>query len=161
MRIKTFCPKGTKPPKGWMVFPERDVWHRKVRIICSDECLCSVKSPRRLIDLCLVLKKICAQHVFCALGISYILMSMEAPRRQRLLFAAPCPPYLGWCQEETGHGVDTDGDAAAVMMMVVVMVKIMTPSLEAGLFLKKRRRWGGRNSINYQRRDLSDRWRLG
>lgn len=155
MRIKTFC------PKGWLVFPERDVWHWKVRIICSDECLCSVKAPRRLIDLCLVLKKICAQHVLCALGISYILMSMEASRRQTLLFAAPCPPYLGWCWEETGHGVDAAAAAAAVMMMTVVMVKIMTPSLEAGLFLKKRGRWGGRNSMNYQRRDSSDRWRLG
>lgn len=153
MRIKTFC------PKGWMVFPERDVWHRKVRIICSDECLCSVKAPRRLIDLCLVLKKICAQHVLCALGISCILMSMEAPRRQRLLFAAPCPPYLGWCPEETGHGAAAA--AAAVMMRTVVMVKIMTPSLEAGLFLKKRGRWGGRNSINYQRRDSSARWGPG
>ena len=144
MRIKTFY------PKGWMVFPERDIWHRKVRIICSDECLCSVKAPHRLIDLCLVLKKICAQHVLCALGISYILMSMEVPRRQRLRFAAPCPPYLGWCQEETGHGVDAAAAAAAaaVMMVTVVMVKTVTPSLEAGLSLKKRGRWGGRNSIN-------------
>lgn len=77
-----------------MVFQERDVWHQKVRIICSDECLCSVKAPCRRIDLCFTLKKICAQHVLRALGISYILMSMEAPRRQRLPFAALSPTTL-------------------------------------------------------------------
>lgn len=78
-----------------MVFRERAVWHQKVRITCSDECLCLVKIPRRLIDLCLVLKKIYAQHVLCVLGPSYILMSMEAPRRQRLPCAALSPPNLG------------------------------------------------------------------
>lgn len=53
--------------------------------------VCSVKTPCRLIDLCLVLKKICAQYVLYALGISYILMSVEAPRRQRLPFPALFP----------------------------------------------------------------------
>lgn len=62
-----------------MVFQERNVWHQKVRIICSDEC--SVKIPCRLIDLRLVLKKICAQLMLCTLGISYILVSAEVPTR--------------------------------------------------------------------------------
>lgn len=74
---KTFCPEGR------MVFQERDVWCQKVRIICSNKCPCSVKSPHRLTDLCLAPQKICAQHMLCALGISYISMSTEAPRRWR------------------------------------------------------------------------------
>lgn len=76
----------------------------------------SVRNPCRLIDLYLVLKEICAQHELCALGISSMLMSMEAPR---LPFAVLSPTILGQCQEKAG----------ALVMMLMMTIKIMTPFL--------------------------------
>lgn len=130
-----FSRKGCLAPKGQ-------------KIICSDEYLCSLKTSCRLIDLCLVLKKICAQHVFYALGISCILMSMEAPRRERLPFAALSPTIL-----RTMPGTDSAWSFLLMLMMMMrlmmmTIVKTRTLVLTAYLSQEKAKR-GGRPPLNY------------
>lgn len=131
-----------------MVFQGRGGWHQKVRIICCDECLCSVKTPLRLIDLCLVLKKICAQHVLDVLGISYIFMSIEAPRRQGLSYADLFPimprPVPGKSKCSVMFADDDENHN----------------SIPQRMFLGKEEDSESGIPINCQRRDSGDRRRL-
>lgn len=127
-----------------MVFQERDIWYRKVRIICSDECLRSVETPRRLIDSCLVLKQIWAQHVLCALGIAYSLMSTEAPRRQRPSGAVLSPQRQDSRCSVRPADVDMTGDDGAGEGAI--------PQSR----LPDRGSQGSRSSISCQRRDSGE-----